>query len=37
MPDVGCEQDAEEESIPFLQLSHMCTSWHEAKHCCEEE
>jgi hypothetical protein len=33
VPDLGCEQDEEEQSISFLQLPHMCASWCEAR-CC---
>jgi hypothetical protein len=37
VPDLGCECDEEEQSIPFLQLPNMCASWCEAGHCCEGE
>jgi hypothetical protein len=37
VPDVGCEQDGEEEFIPFLRLPHVCASWCEAGHSREGE
>jgi hypothetical protein len=36
-PAVGCEQDGEERSVPFLRLPHLCASWCEAGHCREGE
>jgi hypothetical protein len=36
-PDLGCEQDGEEQSVPFLRLAHVCTSWREVGHCREGE
>jgi hypothetical protein len=32
VPDVGCEQDGEEQSVPFLLLSQVFESWCEAGH-----
>jgi hypothetical protein len=37
VPDLGCEEDEEEESIPFLRLPHVCGSWCEVGHCREGE
>jgi hypothetical protein len=35
VPDLGCKQDREEQSLPFLWLPHICASWCQARHCCE--
>lgn len=32
VPDLGCEQYREEQSILFLQLLHMCARWYAARH-----
>jgi hypothetical protein len=32
---IWAEQVGEEQSISFLRLPHMCTSWYEARHCDE--
>jgi hypothetical protein len=37
VPDLSCERDEEEQSIPFLQLPHVCGSWCEVGHCREGE
>jgi hypothetical protein len=37
VPDLGCEQDGEEQPIPILRLPHVCTDWCEAGHCREGE
>jgi hypothetical protein len=37
VPDLGCEQDGEEQSVPHLRLPHVCASWCEAGHCREGE
>jgi hypothetical protein len=37
VPDLGCEQDGEEQCIPFLRLPHVCSVWCEAGHCREGE
>jgi hypothetical protein len=35
VPDMGCEQDVEEQSIPFFRLPQVCTRWCEAGHSCK--
>jgi hypothetical protein len=37
VPDLGCEQDGEEQCVIFLRLSHVCASRSEAGHCREGE
>jgi hypothetical protein len=37
VPDLGCEQDGEEQSVPFLRSPLACASWCEAGHCREGE
>jgi hypothetical protein len=37
VPGLGCEQDGKEQSIVFLRLPDVCTSWCEARHCREGE
>jgi hypothetical protein len=36
-PQLGCEQDGEEQSITFLRLPHVCASRCEVGHCREGE
>jgi hypothetical protein len=37
VPDLGCEQDGEEQSITFLRWPHVCASRCEVGHCREGE
>jgi hypothetical protein len=37
VPDLGCEQDGEEQSIPFSRLHLVWTICCEARHCREGE
>jgi hypothetical protein len=37
VPDLGCEQDGEEQSVLILRLPHVCADWCQGWHCREGE